>query len=433
MALFAIKDIKANPFRHINRYPIHREKVAALRESLRKTGFWDNVVARASDGKAQIAYGHHRLAALKEEFGPNHKVDLIIRKLDDEAMIQIMARENMEEWETNAGVIQETIRAVVEAFGEGLIDLPTVDMTKDVNKAVIRYAPSFVPGEPGRAARPRPYTVQTVADFIGWIQPNGRPQEKVHAAVNALQFIEEGLLKDSDFDGLSTSQAEAVISEARKARTRREAAARVHRMQAEQAEREAREAERRREEAERERKRREVEAAAARAARDAEGHRRAEAEAKRHEQQRREAEEARKLAVKRQQSETQKAQKFVQEGRRQATVVGRAVSKGLREGESGYRGAGEIAARVDKKVDQPPPRIDDFAKRLAGELNTILDSDRDPRVRKLQELVQYQEYMDDFTRADLARTLEAVANRALDYAKQFSGGRRALPAKGASR
>ncbi len=89
MAQYAIKDIKANPFRHINRYPIHREKVVALRESLRKTGFWDNVVARARDGKAEIAYGHHRLAALKEEFGPNHKVDLIIRKLSYETMIQI--------------------------------------------------------------------------------------------------------------------------------------------------------------------------------------------------------------------------------------------------------------------------------------------------------------------------------------------------------
>src|SRR5438309_6864315 len=98
MALYAIKDIKANPFRHIARYPSRREKIIALRESLRKTGFWDNVVARARDGKAELAYGHHRLVALKDEYGPNHKVNLIIRDLDDEHMIQIMARENMEEW-----------------------------------------------------------------------------------------------------------------------------------------------------------------------------------------------------------------------------------------------------------------------------------------------------------------------------------------------
>lgn len=430
MAQFAIKDIKANPFRHINRYPIHKEKVAALRESIRKTEFWDNVVARARDGKAEIAYGHHRLAALREEYGPNHKVDLIVRKLDDATMIQIMARENMEEWETNAAVIQETVRAVVEAYGEGLITLPTV--SEKANKGQLRFAPSFVLAqeESERASRPhRPYTAQTVGEFIGWLEPNGRPQEKVLIALNALQFIEEGTLKDSDFDGLTMWQAGAVVEEARKAKNRREAAARVHRLQAEQAEREAKEAERRREEAERERKRQEVAAIAARTARDAEARRRAEAEAKRHEQQRREAEEARKHAAKRQVVETQKAQKYTDEGRRQATVVGRAVSKSLQSGQSGVRQASAVAARVDQKTDQPPPQIEVFAKRLATDLNTILDPDRDQRITKLKELVRFQEYLDDYTRADLARTLEVVGNRALDYAKQFGGTQRALTAK----
>src|SRR5205085_8309072 len=130
----------------------------ALRESMRTTDFWDNIVARARNGKAEIAYGHHRLAALKEEYGPNHKVNLIVRDLDDEHMIQIMARENMEEWGTSASVEQETIRAVVEAFAEGLIELPPV--SKDIQKSNIRYAPSFTPGEVDVvvARRQRPYT-----------------------------------------------------------------------------------------------------------------------------------------------------------------------------------------------------------------------------------------------------------------------------------
>lgn len=427
MAQYAIKDIKANPFRHIERYPIHREKVAKLRESIQQTDFWNNILARSRDGKAEIAYGHHRLVALKEEYGPNHKVDLIIRKLDDETMIKIMAQENMQEWESDAAVIQETIRAVVEAYGQGLIALRSINL-KD--QALIRYAPSFIPGNPPPQGG-LPYTAQSVADFLGWVKGNKQADDKVYSSLTALQFIEEGLLKDSDFDGLRVTQAEAVINEARRARTRREAAARVHKMQAEQAAREAEAAERRREEAERERKRQEAEASAARATRDAEARRRAEAEAKRHEQQRREAEEARKHAVKRQVVETQKAQKFTDEGRKQATVVGRAVSKSLKAGETTTYRASEVAARVDTKKDQPPPQIDIFAKRLATDLNSILDPDRDPRVRKLKELVQYQEYLGDYMRADLARTLETISNRALDYARQFSGqpSRLALPAK----
>ena len=46
---FRVGDIQPNPFRHLDRYPIKREKVEALRESLRSTGFWDNVVARIGE------------------------------------------------------------------------------------------------------------------------------------------------------------------------------------------------------------------------------------------------------------------------------------------------------------------------------------------------------------------------------------------------
>src|SRR5262245_24310269 len=104
MTDFKLKDIKPNPFRHIERYPIKPEKVAALRESLRTTGYWGNIVARLMNGTAEIAYGHHRLNAMREEYAkePDKEISLLIQDLDDEAMLQIMARENMEEWGTSA-------------------------------------------------------------------------------------------------------------------------------------------------------------------------------------------------------------------------------------------------------------------------------------------------------------------------------------------
>ncbi len=71
---FQLKNIQPNPFRHVDRYPITKEKVEALRESIRTTGFWDNIVAREVNGKAEITYGHHRLVALREEYGPDHEV-----------------------------------------------------------------------------------------------------------------------------------------------------------------------------------------------------------------------------------------------------------------------------------------------------------------------------------------------------------------------
>lgn len=286
----------------------------------------------------------------------------------------------MKEWESDAAVIHETVRAVIEAYGKGLIKLrPPTNMT---DPARLRYAPSFVPGQSPTGREGFAYTGQTVGEFLGWLrgQKEKIADDRIHVSLAALQFIEEGLLKDADFDGLTLAQAEMVITEARKAKTRRDAAARVHKMQAEQAARDAEAATRRREEAERERKRLEAQAAAARAAHDAEARRRAELEAKRHAEERQRAEEARKQAVKRQESEKQKADKFVEEGRRQATVVGRAVSKGIKAGESqSLKSAAILAAKVDKKAEQPPPQIELFAKRLATDINSILNPDRDPR------------------------------------------------------
>lgn len=439
MAQYAIKDIQPNPFRHIDRYPIRRDKVAVLRESMKATGFWGNVVARLDNGKPEIAYGHHRLVALREEYGPSHKVDLVIHKLPDETMLQIMARENMEEWGTSAAVEHETVRAVVEAYAEGRIELSPPD--RSATKQQIRYAPSFVAGDVAPeggdvppAREPRPYTGQRLAEFLGWTKPSGDAQQKVHNALAALEFIEEGVLKESDFDGLSTKEAQAVVEQARQAQAARETAARLHRQEAEQAAREAKEAERRRAAAEREQEKREAEAERARTdaarRRAAEEARRQSEEAKRRTTEARQAEQRQQAALKQEREEQKR-------GRQQASTVGRAVSRDLRDKKITYRQAPAVAARVAEKKDGPPTHITEFARRLATDLNKVLD-DRDPRVAKLDELVRFRDYLDEHTRSDLARTLTVVADRATGYAEQLSGGRalagktsgrRQLPAK----
>ena len=71
----------STPVRNVERYPIQRDKIDALRESIRTTTFWDNIGARKNGKGAEIAYGHHRPVALKEEYGPNHKAGLILTRI----------------------------------------------------------------------------------------------------------------------------------------------------------------------------------------------------------------------------------------------------------------------------------------------------------------------------------------------------------------
>lgn len=403
MAKFAIKDIRPNPFRHIERYPIRRDKVEALRESLRKTGFWENMVARLRNGYPEIAYGHHRLVALREEFGPDKEVELIIKDLSDETMLQIMARENMEEWGTNASVEHETIRAVVEAYAEGKIELPKVK--PDTKKEYIRYAPSFVPGDVLGPVGARPYTAQTLAEFLGWVKSNGQAQDKVYAALTALQFIEEGILKESDFEGLTTAQAQAVVEQARRAKVEREAIAKLAAQRAEQARKEAKEAERRR---------REAEAEAAKA-RDEVARQEAEERARLAEQELRAAQRRAEAEKKKEYEEREKA-------RKQAAEVGKLVSEEIKAGRIGYRQAAEVVAKVIEKREKPIPDIDQFTERLTKSLHEILDPEKDEkRVGQLNELVKFKDNIRPDIRIDLIKVLYLVSERAISFAQRFGG------------
>ena len=220
---FKLKDVRANPFRNIDRYPICREKIEALRASIQTTGFWDNIVARAADGGAEIAYGHHRLVALREEYGDDHRITLIVRDLDDETMLRMMADENREEWHHDAIVEQETVKAVVEAYADGRIKL--TKPPKRTKAQVIRYAPSCIAGASSPPDGDHPaYTAETISRFLGWRKKHPRTgfraSERITRSLDALELIERGVLSEVAFEGLKPTEAKAVIQQTQAAESR---------------------------------------------------------------------------------------------------------------------------------------------------------------------------------------------------------------------
>lgn len=90
-----LKNIIPNPFRMFDEYVPKRETVELLKESISSTFFWENVIGRKVNGKIEIAYGHHRLVALRELYPKGEKeFDIPTHHLSDVDMIQIMAAEN---------------------------------------------------------------------------------------------------------------------------------------------------------------------------------------------------------------------------------------------------------------------------------------------------------------------------------------------------
>lgn len=404
-----LSDISPNPFRHIERYPIREDKIEALRESIRTTEFWDNVVARVTDGGAEIAYGHHRLEALRREYGPDHEIDLIVRELDDELMLKIMANENMEQWGNVAAIEHETLRSVVQAYAEGKIQLsPPASKGRESYR---RNAPSFVQGDVAADREHMPYTAQTVADFLGWTEsPGGKAQRRVNDGLSALELIESGALDEKAFAGLTSYQAAAVVQQARKAARVAEAKAKRQR---ELAEKQAKAAEKARKQAEKAAVDRQKAAEQAAQAKDDAGRRKAEQD----EQDARRKEAAARKAEREatRESEAAAAQEKVHhaEGQQAAKTVGGDTAADLKAGTTTYQTAFKSATK--SKPEPEPVDIDEYAKRMAGRLFRMFDPEYHELALKLDELIKFRKHMTPIVALNLSRELSSLAARVEEY------------------
>lgn len=167
-----LKDIFPNPYRDFTYVPIDQKKVNALIESIKQTGFWDNVVVRPHpeiQGKYQQAYGHNRLTAAGIVYGSDFEVDLPVRNLSDEIMLQMMANENMEYWAASPAVINETVRQAKKF----LEDHPEVaEKYGQIQKHSSTELPFYG------------YTI--IAKFLGW------NESKVKFSLEQLDMIDAG-------------------------------------------------------------------------------------------------------------------------------------------------------------------------------------------------------------------------------------------------
>jgi len=163
-----VRDVHPNPYRNIDHYPLNKEKIMALTQSIEKTGFWDNLVGREVDGKIQIAYGHHRIEALRlaEGFGYDFEFELPIKEIDNGTMIQIMANENMQEWGHDITVIDETVK---------------------VTKKYLESDSKFLAAKKiGGTYEKNQASGKDIAEFLGW------SNSKVTTSLRRIDAIESG-------------------------------------------------------------------------------------------------------------------------------------------------------------------------------------------------------------------------------------------------
>lgn len=172
-----IKDLKPNPYRDMENYPINPDKILRLSESITQTGFWDNVIARQVNGEIQIAYGHHRLEALKHvaKILGIEEIEVPIKPLTDALMIQIMANENDNEWQTCVAVTDETVRVADKYLKEHPEEIKIESPKKDN---------TFPTGRENEGYHNTPWAFQ-LAVFLNW------PEDKVYESLKRISMIKD--------------------------------------------------------------------------------------------------------------------------------------------------------------------------------------------------------------------------------------------------
>jgi hypothetical protein len=197
----AIGKLRPNPFRRLDEYPIEREKVEALKSSIENSGFWKTIVGRpAKDGSVEVAFGHHRLVALQELFGPDETVEILVQDITNENMLRMMANENMAEWGSDGWVEVETVRATIEAARKGLIKIEE----KRKGSTVINDSQDSVN-----------HSRSLIGKFLGWtrVASNGnvQPNNRCEIAFDAIEAIDSGLVKPADLRGLARYKIQELI------------------------------------------------------------------------------------------------------------------------------------------------------------------------------------------------------------------------------
>lgn len=111
--------IDPNPHRDLERNPINQKQVDALVASMNRTGFWNNLVVRPMGDRYQLAYGHNRLAALRQ--ANVNVAGFEVRELSDYDMLNCMIDENNTQGKMTPTTAMENVIAALR-LGERMLN-----------------------------------------------------------------------------------------------------------------------------------------------------------------------------------------------------------------------------------------------------------------------------------------------------------------------
>lgn len=92
----AISEIRPNPFKKkINGGKLDEETIAKIRANIQELGLMGALPVFKRDGQYHLVAGHHRLEALKRQYGKDHKIEVVVHDYSEENTLRGMVIENL--------------------------------------------------------------------------------------------------------------------------------------------------------------------------------------------------------------------------------------------------------------------------------------------------------------------------------------------------
>ena len=108
-------DVVNNPYRDFKLDPINPETVQKMEDSIEELGFWGGLAVRKAGTKYQLAFGHHRLEALRK-LGWD-KADLNVVKYDEDQMVRAMVVENATQRGAEGSAALDSVGGIIKRIG----------------------------------------------------------------------------------------------------------------------------------------------------------------------------------------------------------------------------------------------------------------------------------------------------------------------------
>lgn len=195
LVTYLLDDVVKNPFRDLRNYSYEEERLEQLMELITHNGFIPNVIGRVRDGKLQLAFGHHRVEALRR-LGIK-QAEFLVQDLNDAKMLRYLLMDNDTEFKHGLEVLFEAISGAVNGFADGTFKPYHIAGTTPYK--YLRYAPSFLAGVGGKGV---PYTTLSVAKQLGKVESNGRggvrPTDEIKTVLFALECLENNIVSRGD-------------------------------------------------------------------------------------------------------------------------------------------------------------------------------------------------------------------------------------------